>query len=273
MNSAPLLEGNNRLDSYRPRATRTTEREGVRRLLNDHLWGGADRFYGFRISGVGVHSDLARGVESRVFDETFGNDPHVMSREYGPYEAHSTFFLLIDRDQEQVGGVIRVIGHSDVGLKTFNDIAGAPLHIPTDIAMAAHNIPDLGKCWDIATLAVPRDYRTAAKNAHVSSMLYGMLFVDARRAGIDHAVAILDARAYRHLVTVFGAPFVPMLGTPGFPYLGSACSYAVYVHFPSAAEAMDVHLSALDTRTRRLVAPFTARMAHGEGLPPLIEVW
>src|SRR5262249_44231315 len=139
-------------------------------------------------------------------------------------------------------------------------------------ALGAHGILDVQRCWDVATLAVPRAYRSASNTAHISSMLYGTLYAEARRMGIEHAIAILDERAYRHIVGALGIPFVTIAGSSAFSYLGSACSYATYLHLPTAVAAMLAHLASLDTRTRELVRPLSARMTHGIGVPPLTAV-
>jgi hypothetical protein len=245
--------------------------EMVRALLVEFPSHNGERFCGYRIPDASCYSDLARSVECGVFNETFGNDSDVMAREYGPYEAHSTFFLVVDRAHERAVGVVRVIGHSSAGFKTLNDIAGEPLRVPPPAAIATHSI-DSTRCWDIATLAVPRAYRSPSASAHISSMLYGMLYADVRRLGIEHAVAILDERAYRHLVSALGVPFVTIADSGPFDYLGSICSYATYLYFPTAVAAMLRHLDHLDARTHRLVRPLSARITHGAGAPPLIAV-
>ncbi|MCY1145398.1 hypothetical protein OWR29_45980 [Actinoplanes sp. Pm04-4] len=163
---------------------------------------------------------VARTVECQVFNDAFGNTPEVMAAEYGPYESSSIFYLVIDTRTAQPAGAARVI----IGdrLKTLDD---APAHIgrTADEILDAHNLRG-EPVWDFATAAVLPAYRGRLT---VSSMLYRTFAVACLRAGVNHAVTLLDKRAYRNM-TLVGARQEPLAGSAPFAYLGSPETYALY---------------------------------------------
>ena len=102
-------------------------------------------------------ADVGRALERQVFEESFGNDAAVMAAEYGPYEAVSLFFVVIDRRAGVPAGVARMIESHGPGVKTIDD---APRYIGVDVGtiLAAHCMTG-GKVLDCATLAVLPEYR------------------------------------------------------------------------------------------------------------------
>jgi hypothetical protein len=193
-------------------------------------------------------ADVGRTLERRVFEESFGNDASVMAAEYGPYEASSLFFVVIDRRRGAPAGVARVIESNGAGAKTIDD---APEHIGVDVAtiLAAHGMTG-DKVWDWATLAVLPQYRGGRSALLVSSMLYRTFLVTAREAGVRHAVAMLDRGAYRNLGLV-GVPMVTLAGSGPFAYLGSAENRAVHMDVP----AVEAAIREQAVRMRRLARP------------------
>ncbi|WP_250031016.1 hypothetical protein [Paractinoplanes maris] len=167
-------------------------------------------------------ADVARTVECAVFDEAFGNTPEVMAAEYGPYEARSLFHLVIDRRTARPAGAGRVITGPADQLKTVVD---APAHIgrTTDEILDAHGLRG-ETVWDNATVAVLPAYRGALT---VSSLLYRTFAVACLRAGVDHVVTLLDARADRNM-NLIGVRQEPLAGSAPFPYLGSADTRALH---------------------------------------------
>jgi len=230
------------------------------------------RFGCYLLAASSSYSDIARAIECEVFEKFFGNVPAEMAREYARYEASSLFFLVVERETQRPAGVLRVIEHSAAGLKTLNDIQGAPLHLPTSKVLARHGIDDLRRCWDVGTLAVVKEFRGKAHNHIVSTMLYGLLHVAVRKHAIDHLVAVLDSHAYMQLTQLLGVPFVPILGSEPFSYLGSENSRAAYAHMPHVTPAVEAFMSSLNDDMRRLLAPHVARVIYGEGLPTAVEV-
>ena len=187
---------------------------------------------------VGPDTDLARAgraLERRIFEESFGNDAEVMAAEYGPYEANSLFFVVIDRRRGVPAGVARMIESNGAGVKTIDD---APDHIGVDVdtILAAHGMNG-ERVWDCATLAVLPEYRGGRSSLLVSSMLYRTFLVIGRRCGVRHAVSMLDRGAYRNLGMV-GAPMRTLADSAPFAYLGSAENRAVYMDFPRIEAAV-----------------------------------
>lgn len=242
------------------------------RLMRDHPLPGPGRFGCYRISAGSPHGDVARGVECEVFREFFGNTPHDMAAAYSAYEHSSTFLLAVDRDRLEPAGALRIIEHSESGLKTLDDIARDPLRIPLDKVVAHHGITDLRRVWDIGTLAVLKPYRGAAVDRFVSTMLYGHLYATAARSGVEHAVTVLDKHAWKQLTGWFGLPFVTIADSQPFSYLGSEMSRAAILHVPSMIAAVDERMRTLDPAMRKLLLPYVARLTHCEGLPAVVDV-
>jgi hypothetical protein len=259
-----------RLDSYRPPAPGTDER--LQQLMLEQPFAGDDRFGCYLISDNSRYSDIARAIECSVFQEFFGNGPSIMAREYGPYEAHSKFLLVVDRKTQQPAGALRIIQHSDNGLKTLNDIALEPLSIPTQTVIDYHGIEDLSQCWDVGSLAVLKPYRGEAAGHLVSTMLYGLFYSLVCKLGISHVVAILDGHAFAQLTEKFSVPFVPIAGSQPFPYLGSDNNRAAYARVSAVVPTMETKTEMLEETTRKILKPHLLRMMYGAGLPAIVEI-
>ena len=184
--------------------------------------------YAFSASSLG--SELARAVEAEVFLESFGNSAQQLHAEYSPYDWRSFFFCVIDHRRLIPAGAMRVVIPSERGArsKTFDDIQ---LHWGQEAsALTCRNglrIP-IGEIWDIATLAVSRDYRGRATSGMVALGLYQAFTMTSQASGIDWNVAILDATAYRFANWHFKDTFAPFDGLDAAPYLGSASSIPVW---------------------------------------------
>lgn len=207
-------------------------------------------------------ANSARGIESAVFREFFHNSAEDLQAAYEPYEWASTWLLVVDRHRQRVAGTLRIIKYSAAGLKTLVDVSRPPLSIPTFKVLEQHGV-DLAKTWDIGTLAVLPEYRG---DHLVASELYGQLYTAAQRAGVKHAVTVLDDHAYQQLVTVLGVPWEPLCGSEPGPYLGSAKSHAVVGHLGKALPAVEKHVASLPAEIRAVVEPLARRIFRGEGL-------
>lgn len=207
-------------------------------------------------------ADSCRGIESAVFREFFQNSAEDLQAAYEPYEAASTWLLVVDRHRQRVAGTLRIIEHSAAGLKTLVDVSRPPLSIPTIRVLREHHV-DLASCLDIGTLAVMPEYRG---DHLVASELYGQLYALGRKNRIKHAVTVLDDHAYQQLVTVLGVPWVPMCGSEPGPYLGSTKSHAVVAEVGKMAAASEKHAASLPAQVRAVVAPLARRIFRGEGL-------
>lgn len=236
----------------------------MRRITLDFLATspGAGRFV---TAVVGPDSDLARvgrALERQVFSESFGNDAAVMAAEYGPYEADSLFFVVIDRRHGVAAGVARMIESRGAGVKTVDD---APAHIGADVAtiLAAHGMTG-EKVWDCATLAVLPQYRGGRSALLVSTMIYRTFLVLGKRHGVRHAVAMLDRGAYRNLGLI-GVPMRTLADSGPFAYLGSAENRAVHMDFPAIEGAVREQAA----RMRRAARPGLATLRRA-GLRKLL---
>lgn len=169
--------------------------------------------------------NCARRVECAVFTEFFGNTPDVMLEAYGPYEAASSFLVVVDRDKQRLAGALRIVPG---GGKTLADVTLPPLCLTVSDVVTRHSL-QLECCWDIATLAVPKDYRRSG----IAMMLYTRLYVEAMTAGIPHGLAILDDHAYQQLVSL-GVSVEPICDSEPFEYMGSAKNRATVIHVASS---------------------------------------
>jgi len=189
---------------------------------------------------------VARAVERQIFEEAFGNDADTMAAEYGPYENRSLFFVVLDRRRGMPAGAGRIIEGHGAEVKTIHD-APAYIGVDTEAILAAHGMAGR-KIWDYATIAVLPQYRGGRSSLTVSSLLYRTFLVTGKRAGVEHAVMMLDRGAYRNL-QLLGVPFEPLAGSQPFEYLGSAENRALHAPF-------DALTPAIATQARRLGRPF-----------------
>lgn len=188
----------------------------------------SDKVVCYRLEKGSAYENVARSIEREVFEKYFGNTSEEMRKEYGPYEDQSIFFLSIDQELKQPAGVLRVIQNGPAGLKTLNDLAigrdEAP-RISPDQVKSYHGIDTFDDCWDVGTVAVRKPYRS---DTLASVQLYRALYVSALDENVNHFVSIIDHKPYVKMTDYLGIPFVPMVGSEPFPYLGSKSSVAVY---------------------------------------------
>lgn len=190
----------------------------------------------YQLDATDPTTDVARYIETAVFSKYFKNDAHVMSEQYGPYEDVSRFFLTIDQSNRQPVGALRVIENSEIGLKTLNDIEKIledeenkdfePFTV--EEAMAHHGIASLDDTWDVLTAAVMPSYR----ETDAAVQLYRALYTSALQNGINHFVSAVDTRPLKRMTRYLGIPFVPLMGSKPFSYLGSKHTQLVYGSVP-----------------------------------------
>jgi hypothetical protein len=172
-------------------------------------------------------AEIARSVERAVLLEAFGNTPEVLRAEYGPYEESSMFVCVIDHRARRPAGAMRMILPTlgGPGLKSLNDV-GPTWGEPAAVLLARLGITVVaGEMWDLATLVVAPEYRTAAATGLVSLGLYQSVVRTACASGIEWLCAVLDVAVYRMTRLKFAAPFDPF--GDGLPYLGSTASVPV----------------------------------------------
>lgn len=171
-------------------------------------------------------AQLGREIEVDVFGKFFQFDERLMQEEYGSYEQHSQFILVIDEKEKKPAGVMRLISNSEKGLKSLNDITIDPWNVPLERIFSENDIKseNLDSTWDIATLAVSKEYRG---NLLVSSALYHALELTIERSGKDWLVTILDDKVLR-LLEALGITFKRYKGVRSASYTGSPASTPVY---------------------------------------------
>lgn len=173
-------------------------------------------------------AELGRHVERSVFGEFFGNSPELLAAEYGAYEDTSLFLTVVDHRRRLPAGVMRVIVPSDAGLKSLADIETA-WNQPLGEVLARTGLEfDDRRVWDVATLAVEKEYRGAASQGLISMALYQGLATTALRAGIGWFVTILDLVVLDLLQTLVTDPFRSYDGIEPMIYLDSPMSVPVW---------------------------------------------
>lgn len=211
-------------------------KELVARLLAEREPSSPESVVCYRLGPDSPYANVARAVEREVFEHYFGNDAEEMQKEYGPYEDQSVFFLSVDRETGEPAGALRAIENGPRGLKTLNDLAAAREngdeavpHITPDQVQEFHGVESFDDCWDVGTLAVRKPYRATTDT---SIQLYRALYVSALNEGINHFISVIDAHSHNKMTGYLGIPFVPLVDSAPFPYLGSKQSHAVYGEVP-----------------------------------------
>lgn len=204
--------------------------------------GAAEPFGAYIFGPDGPGAELGRHLERRVFLEAFGNTVDDLAREYAPYEASSLFIVVVDHLRQLPAGVIRVVRPSPIGLKSLNELES--IWGETAEALMHRTGLDFGpeKIWDVATLAVPSEYRAKATGGLVAMGLYQTLTLAARVSGIELLVAILDMPVFRMLRWKLHMIFAGYRGVGPKSYLGSTASIPAWCDLLYS----DRHLAAVD---------------------------
>lgn len=173
-------------------------------------------------------SELARSVEREVFYEFFGNTPDLLHKEYDPYESASLFLLMIDHLRRKPAAVLRMLLPSPAGFKSLNDIE-AHWGQPVDEVLARTGLElDYDSLWDVATLAVGREYRGEATQGLVTLGLYQGMDMLSTLVDLKHGIAILDLIVYDNVQKSFHRPFAPFAGLEPKRYLDSPSSLPIW---------------------------------------------
>ncbi len=228
------------------------------RLPKDH------RYVAIEVSGDDHAANIGRYIERVVFEASFGNDADEMSKEYGPYESASRFFISVDQQSKQVSGVLRVVTPSESGFKSLDD-ATEFFHMDQLAASRQPGMQDLGKVWDVGTIAVLPEYRE--KSGPVSILLERALYLAAMKHDVQAIISIVDDRALKKMRSRWvgvGIPFKALAGTRPQPYLGSPKSHAVVGYIPEFDEHMHHHAQSLRGRmARRVLGDALDRLIKG----------
>lgn len=214
--------------------------------------------YLFRIGHPGA--ELARAVETEVLWETFGDSPEVLRREYGDYEDSSFFLCIIDHRRQLPAGMMRVILPSPCGFKSLNDIEPVWGEAAPSVIERTGLDMDLTRTWDIATLAVAREYRGKAALGLVSMGLYQSLIMAAFRCGVVWLVAIVDMPVLRLLRWKMRMTWTGFDGLAPARYLGSVASIPAWCNLLEA-----------ERKVVREDPDLYAILKLGEGLEPALR--
>ncbi|MDB5177806.1 MAG: hypothetical protein JWO61_189 [Candidatus Saccharibacteria bacterium] len=221
------------------------------KLLHERPPQSEERFICYRLDGDDEFSDIGRSVEREVFEHSFDNDAEEMAAEYGKYEGASTFFVSIDTESKTATGALRVIGSSEEGFKSLNDLEVSHLGLHPQQVFDHYEIENPNTVWDIGTVAVLPEFRSAA--GAISVQLYRAMYVTAMKREVEHFVSIIDQKPLQKLTDYLGIPFESLMDSKPFSYLGSDNSQAVYGYVPEFYKKMN--------RKRRTVRGLLARKA------------
>jgi len=170
---------------------------------------------------------LAAQLEGAVLLEVFGNTPELLSEEYGAYAHASVFVCVIDQRRRLPAGVLRLILPSEQGLKSLVDIEAIWGQDFSALYAASGLEYDAARTWDLATLAVGPDYRSAAARGLVTIALVQTYAMMAARCDSPYAVALLHLPVLRMLQWKLRRPFLELDVEPR-PYLDSPASIPVW---------------------------------------------
>lgn len=176
------------------------------------------------LPGRHAGAELARSVEREVFYEFFGNTPELLAAEYGPYEQASVFFCVLDHRRREPVGVMRVIVPSDAGHKSVHDLERV-WGLDLDEVMTRTGLEiDTNSLWDVATMAVRREYRGNATNGLISMALFQTLGMLGDREQVKSVISVLDLVVLDLIQTNVGRPLTMLEGVEPRRYLDSPSS-------------------------------------------------
>lgn len=223
----------------------------VQATVMEYLDKGADVLPGGRFLGIVANpnepmGNVGRWLETQIFNESFRHSPGEMSEAYADVEQDSRFLLVIDRHTYLPAGVMRIVDGESAHKLTVEEAPGLLAKVdhpeieniddidPEIVAAKRRDIVDYHDirpdevAWDVATMAIPAQYRARyIKGVHVSGMLERMFVELGDQEGVERVYTLLDSKARRSLGGT-GVPFKPLLGqeTP-FEYKNSPKTYAM----------------------------------------------
>lgn len=203
--------------------------------------------YGF--TGASRESVLPRAVERNVFAEQFGNSPELLAAEYGAYEPSTFFFCVIDHRRNLPVGSVRVLLPSPEGFKTLADIERT-WGLPLDDTLERSGLQlDHNRVWDVATIAVDREYRGKVTQSLVSGSLYQAICRGAYLAEVGWMIAVLDLIVLDLIQAISHDAYQRFAGCEPLRYLDSPASLPVYCD----ADAYLPRLAEIDPATYALL--------------------
>lgn len=255
MKLAGEITGPSNLPSYE-----MIERENEAALISEALSENPDLAEGsspyalLTFDSSSKYANIARSLEGKVFNEYFENDPDLMEEEYRQYEAGSTFFLLVNRQELEPAGVMRIIHHTDSGFKSTNDLSTNKClkkdgTRATDFETADKIVELIGaddkKILDVATIAAnPKYGEKATGSPIVLASLIRAVYKYSLQNDYDDLVAIIDAVPLQKLEAV-GLPISKPEGiAENFTYLGAQDNTFMHIKIADVERSV----SAVDPR-------------------------
>jgi hypothetical protein len=187
--------------------------------------------YAFRPEEAGAGLPLY--VEERVFEEALGDTAAaVVADQFSPYDHASLLFCVVDQHRKLPAAMLRLILPSKTGLKSLNDLEGTWGISPAQLFAAAEFDYDPNHTWDLATLAIAPEYRTAAFQGMVTMALCQSISMLGQRIGFPWSIALLHVPVLRMLQWKLHRPFNEFGGVEPRPYLDSPASLPAWMHLP-----------------------------------------
>lgn len=147
---------------------------------------------------------MAERVEAQVFiDADYVDSQDELAEEYAKYAPKSEF-ILIKKDGVPAGSTRIIMYDEAIGFKTIDDVYTGRLEITDEGEKLLAQIP-FEKTFEVGTIAVPEEFRDTPDNEdRVASQLYGMIFSEADKKGIDYALASFDDNYFHRFSSLFG---------------------------------------------------------------------
>ena len=164
------------------------------------IWGGSE------------YADVARATEARVFMEALGDPWTVLQEDFAGAEDQSWFFLCLDRHAQRPTGALRVVEHGPIGFPFLRHLAEPPHELSQSRLVEGFGL-DLGRLWEVGTIAVDPAYRSAAQASTTTALLYRALYAGALANNTSHLASIVVPPTLKKLHSL-GIPFERMPGMP-----------------------------------------------------------
>lgn len=202
------------------------------RDLTANLVGEANRshtpFGLYVVAGDHPAAELGRAVEREVFGEVFGNTDEMLDTEYRRYDVGSIFLIVVDHHRLVPAGTSRILVPSPAGHKSLHDLERVWGEPADEILRRSGVDIDTDQLWDVATLAVTREYRGSSSEGLVSLALQQGIVMLASSNGIPWGIAVFDLVVLELVQTLCGRPFQTFEGIEPRRYLDSPSSLPVY---------------------------------------------
>jgi hypothetical protein len=176
-------------------------------------------------------AELARHVEGVVFGEWFGNSRKLLDSEYRPYDDSTVFLAILDHRRRLPAGMARMTLPSPTGFKTLHDIEavwGRPL---ADVLGETGLEWDLGRVWDVLTIAVMNDYRGKATEGLLTLSILQFGSQGLLHTGGRYSITVLDLVVLDLVQSMIGQPYQRFPGIEPIRYLDSPASIPVFADF------------------------------------------